>query len=61
MSLIENSEKNEVKQNEIKFTEIKTLDNSLLQKYDVKLYGSDKDTYNIINDFLEDNQSERAF
>jgi ornithine decarboxylase len=42
-------------------TEIKTLDNSLLQKYDVKLYGSDKDTYNIINDFLEDNQSERAF
>ena len=61
MSLIENSEKGEVKQNEIKFTEIKTLDNSLLQKYDVKLYGSDKDTYNIINDFLEDNQSERAF
>jgi ornithine decarboxylase len=61
MSLVENSEKNEVKQNEIKFTEIKTLDNSLLQKYDVKLYGSDKDTYNIINDFLEDNQSERAF
>ena len=47
--------------NENKFTEIKTLDNSLLQKYDVKLYGSDKDTYNIINDFLEDNQSERAF
>ena len=29
---------------ETKFTEIKTLDNSLLQKYDVKLYGSDKDT-----------------
>ena len=46
---------------ETKFTEIKTLDNSLLQKYDVKLYGSDKDTYDIINDFLEDNQSERAF
>jgi ornithine decarboxylase len=46
---------------DIKFTEVKTLDNSLLQKYDVKLYGSDKDTYNIINDFLEDNQSERAF
>lgn len=38
-----------------------TIDNSLLQKYDVKLYGSDRDTYNIINDFLEDNQSERAF
>jgi diaminopimelate decarboxylase len=47
--------------NDTKFSEIKTLDNSLLQKYDVKLYGSDKDTYNIINDFLEDNQSERAF
>ena len=46
---------------DIKFTEVKTLDNSLLQKYDVKLYGSDKDTYNIINDFLEDNQSEHAF
>lgn len=46
---------------DIKFTQVKTLDNSLLQKYDVKLYGSDKDTYNIINDFLEDNQSERAF
>ena len=43
------------------FTEIKSLDNALLQKYDVKLYGSDRDTYNIINDFLEDNQSERAF
>jgi len=46
---------------DIKFTEIKTLDNSLLQKYDVKLYGSDKDTYDIINDFLENNQSEQAF
>ena len=44
-----------------KFTEIKSLDNALLQKYDVKLYGSDRDTYDIINDFLEDNQSERAF
>lgn len=39
----------------------KTLDNGLLQKYDVKLYGSDRDTYDIINDFLEENQSERAF
>jgi diaminopimelate decarboxylase len=46
---------------DIKFTEVKTLDNSLLQKYDVKLYGSDKDTYDIINDFLENNQSEQAF
>jgi diaminopimelate decarboxylase len=46
---------------EPKFTEIKTLDNSLLQKYEAKLYGSDRDMYDIINDFLEDNQSERAF
>jgi ornithine decarboxylase len=38
-----------------------TIDNALLQKYEVKLYGSDRDTYDIINDFLEDNQSERAF
>jgi diaminopimelate decarboxylase len=54
-------ENDRIYSSDIKFTEIKTLDNSLLQKYDVKLYGSDKDTYNIINDFLEDNQSERAF
>jgi len=40
---------------------MKTLDNALLQKYEVKLYGSDRDTYDIINDYLEDNQSERAF
>ena len=40
---------------------IKSLDNALLQKYDVKMYGSDYNTYDIINDFLEDNQSERAF
>ena len=36
------------------------LDNSLLQKYDVKLYGSDVEMYDIINDFLEDN-GEKAF
>ena len=41
--------------------EMKTLDNAFLQKYDVKLYGSTRDIYDIINDFLEDNQSERAF
>jgi diaminopimelate decarboxylase len=40
---------------------IKTLDNCLFEKYKVKLYGSDYDTYDIINDFLEDNQSEKAF
>lgn len=39
----------------------KSLDNTLLQKYDVKLYGSDYHMYDIINDFLEDNQSEKAF
>ena len=30
----------------------KSLDNTLLQKYDVKLYGSDYHMYDIINDFL---------
>lgn len=44
-----------------KSLEFKVLDNSFLQKYEVKLYGSDRDTYDIINDFLEENQSERAF
>jgi len=39
----------------------KTLDNTLLQKYEVKLYGSDSNIYDIINDFLEENQSEKAF
>jgi hypothetical protein len=39
----------------------KTLDNGFLQKYDVKLYGSDVDNYSIINDFLQENQSEEAF
>ena len=38
-----------------------TLDNALLQKHGVRLYGSDIDTYDIINDFLEDNRSEQAF
>ena len=38
-----------------------TLDNALFQKYDVTLYGSTDDTYHIINDFLENNQSEHAF
>ena len=37
------------------------IDNALFQKHEVKLYGSDRDTYYIINDFLEENQSERAF
>ena len=46
---------------EQKYTEMKTLDNALLQKYDVNLYGSDRDNYDIINDFLQENQSEEAF
>ena len=46
---------------EQKFNEMKTLDNGLLQKYGVKLYGSDIDKYDIINDFLQDNHSEEAF
>jgi len=37
------------------------LDNSLLQKHNVRLYGSDVDIYNIINDYLEENRTENAF
>jgi len=37
------------------------LDNALLQKHKVRLYGSIADMYDIINDFLEENQSEDAF
>ena len=37
------------------------LDNALLQKHNVKLYGSDIDIYDIINDYLEENSSEQAF
>jgi len=40
---------------------LKTIDNALLQKHDVKLYGNDSDIYNIINNYLSDNQSEQAF
>ena len=39
----------------------KTLDNALLQKHNVELYGSGSDIYNIINDYLSDNQSDHAF
>jgi ornithine decarboxylase len=41
--------------------QLKILDNSFLQKYEVKLYGSNRDTYDIINDFLEENQGDKAF
>ena len=39
----------------------KTLDNALFSKFNVKLYGSDYDIYDIINDLIQDNQSEKAF
>jgi len=39
----------------------KTLDNALFEKFNVKLYGSDYDIYDIINDLIQDNQSEKAF
>jgi ornithine decarboxylase len=39
----------------------KSFDNAFFQKYNVKLYGSDYTTYDIINDYLEDNQTEHAF
>lgn len=40
---------------------LKCLDNSFLQKNKVTLYGSSNDTYDIINDYLQENQSEEAF
>jgi ornithine decarboxylase len=39
----------------------KTFDNTFFQKYNVKLYGSDYTTYDIINDYLEENKTEHAF
>jgi len=44
-----------------KFVTIPQLDNSLLHKYDVNYYGSDCDIYEIINDLLKNNMSEKAF
>lgn len=64
MNFLEDGSQNTVPINrisDVKTNEYKSLDNALLQKYKVKLYGSDRDTYDIINDFLEDNQSEHAF
>lgn len=37
------------------------FDNVFFQKHKVRLYGSDKPTYDIINDYLENNQSDQAF
>ena len=39
----------------------KIIDNSFLQKYDVKLYRADHDMHDIIDDFLKDNSSENPF
>ena len=37
------------------------LGNAYFQKNNVKFYGSDYETYDIINDYLENNQSDHAF
>ena len=37
------------------------LGNAFFQKNNVKFYGSDYETYDIINDYLENNQSDHAF
>ena len=37
------------------------LGNAFLQKNNVKFYGTEYQTYDIINDYLEDNQSDHAF
>jgi len=37
------------------------FDNVFFQKNKVRLYGGDKPTYDIINDYLENNQSDQAF
>ena len=38
-----------------------SFDNQLLEKYNVKLYSAEYTTYDIINDFLKNNQSEQPF
>jgi len=40
---------------------LKCLNNSFLQKNKVTLYGSDYEIYDIINDYLQENQNEEAF
>jgi ornithine decarboxylase len=39
----------------------KNIEKSIFKKYKVKLYKSDCNTYDIINNFLEENQCEKAF
>jgi len=38
-----------------------SLDNALLQSHGVRLYGSDKSNFDIINDIIENNGSEQPF
>jgi ornithine decarboxylase len=38
-----------------------SFDNQLLEKYNVKLYSGEYSTYDIIDDFLKNNQSEQPF
>ena len=38
-----------------------SFDNQLLEKYNVKLISSEYTTYDIVNDFLMNNQSEQPF
>jgi ornithine decarboxylase len=38
-----------------------SFDNQLLEKYNVELYSAEYTTYDIINDFLKNNQSEQPF
>lgn len=38
-----------------------TLENNLLEKYKIKLYSDDYTTYDLINDFLKNNQNEQPF
>ena len=40
---------------------MENIDNSFLEKYKIKLYNNDYTTYDIINDFLKNNQSEQPF
>lgn len=40
---------------------MESIDNSFLEKYKIKLYNNDYTTYDIINDFLKNNQSEQPF
>ena len=37
------------------------LENHLLEKYNIKLYSEEYSSYDIINDFLKNNQNEQPF